>query len=120
MDVVFSDRPSLPLLVRMMNGMERTGRALVRLDVDNLLGAAQKRTGLSDFGNGAFRQGLERYTESLERDARLTTLGRLTARAGILQFLENRLAVIDYLKHAVVRLSLSSRFNKLQPGQAQP
>jgi hypothetical protein len=97
-EVLFNDRPPLPFVVRLMNGMERLGKILARLEVDNLLDTAKKRTGLSDFGDDAFLTGLNKYVESLERDASLTTLGRLTARASIMAFLENRLAVMDYIK----------------------
>jgi hypothetical protein len=98
LDVVFNNRPPLPFLVRMMNDMGRAGKLLVSLAVDNLLGAAVKRAGLADFGDSAFKKGMDRYVESLERDADLSTLGRITARAGIAQFLEQRLAVIDHVK----------------------
>ncbi len=101
MDVLFNNRPPLPFVVRMMNGMERLGKKFIRLDVEDLLETAKKKTGLSDFGNDAFLEGLNRYVESLERDARLTTLGRITARVSTLQFLENRLAVMDHFnRHA--------------------
>ena len=98
MEVMFNDRPPLPLVVRLMNGMERLGKILVSLDVTELLDTARKKTGLEDYGESAFLAGLYRYVESLENDADLTTLGRITARAGIMQCLTNRLAVIDHFK----------------------
>jgi hypothetical protein len=67
MEVLFNDRPPLPFVVRLMNGMERLGKILARLEIDDLLDTARKRTGLSDFGNDAFMQGLNRYVESLAR-----------------------------------------------------
>jgi hypothetical protein len=69
------------------------GRSMVPLAADDLLAAARANTGLDDFGDPWFRQGLGVLLRALEDEARLTLLGRLLARAEIQRILQNRLAV---------------------------
>ena len=69
------------------------GRALVPLDADGALAAAERATGLSDFGDDDFREGLGVLCRALEDEAQLTLLGRLMARAENARILENRLRV---------------------------
>ncbi len=69
------------------------GRALVPLDVDAALAAAERVTDLSDFGDDGFREGLALLVRALETEARPTLLGRLMARAEIARILESRLHV---------------------------
>ncbi len=85
-----------------MEAANAVGRALgavglrpVRLDVDSLLEAASRRTGLDDFGAAGFREGLAALVESWERDAALSLLGRLIARRDAVALLENRLRMQD-------------------------
>jgi hypothetical protein len=66
-------------------------RRLLGLDVDRLLHAATRRTGLDDFGDTSFRQPLERLVDAIENEARLTLLGRIAAREELVGILENRL-----------------------------
>ncbi len=70
---------------------------LVRLD-EQLLDRAAKNTGLSDFGDEAFREPLRILLSSFENEAALTLLGRLIARTDTLRTLENRLRHVDTLK----------------------
>jgi hypothetical protein len=67
------------------------GRRFVRLDERSLLGAAQRRTGLDDFGDQAFREPLRRLLDSIEREARLSFVGRLAAREDLTRLLISRL-----------------------------
>lgn len=70
------------------------------LDEQSLLAEAESITGLSDFGEPSFREGLRRLLDSLEREARLTPLGRYIARAQLVRHLENRLRVAeDWKRH---------------------
>ena len=91
-----------PLGLRLMNGiggaLQRVGVPLVRLDEERLLTEATRRTGLSDFGDEWFRDPLRRLLDAYEKEAALTTLGRLIARNDILRLLENRLRLIDTWK----------------------
>jgi hypothetical protein len=74
------------------------GRTLVPLDAGLALAAAERATGLSDFGDPGFREGLELFTRALETEAQLTLLGRLMARAEIARILEQRLAVEAWVR----------------------
>ena len=94
--------PRRPLGLRLLN---RTGRALravglpvLRLDEAWLLARASRRSGLDDFGDGAFRECLRRLLDALEHEAALTLLGRLIARADCVRLLENRLRIVHTLR----------------------
>jgi hypothetical protein len=67
------------------------GRALVPLDVDGALAAAERETGLSDFGDDGFREGFAILSRALEEEAQLTLVGRLMARAENARILRSRL-----------------------------
>lgn len=91
-----------PLTVRLIN---RVGSALkpfnihlISLDDDKLLKAAQKKTGLTDFGDDGFREGFHVLLKSLREEADLNTIGRLVAYNSILTLLENRLTITEFLK----------------------
>jgi hypothetical protein len=71
--------------------VERPARRLLPLDADRMLATATRRTGLTDFGDGAFRDPLVRLLRSLEEEARLTLLGRIAAREDLTGMLVNRL-----------------------------
>lgn len=66
------------------------------LDVGNLLTAAQQQTGLSDFGDANFREGLVRLAGELDEPGRLSTIGRLAARSRIVDLLATRLRLLDH------------------------
>jgi hypothetical protein len=95
-----SELTPLPAGVRALNtigrGIRALGVPLGRLDTDALIAAACKRSGLSDFGGETFREGLTKLVDSLERDASLSTLGRVIARTEILLLLENRLQLQEW------------------------
>jgi hypothetical protein len=77
-----------------MLGSASGGSMAVPLDVRSLLDEAERNTGLSYFGSDdVWREGLEVLTSSLEREARLTLLGRLLCRADIVNALETRLQI---------------------------
>ncbi len=88
-----------PLALRLLNGvggaLRRAGLPVVRLDETSLCAAATRRTGLEDFGDGSFREPLRRLVDGFEREAALTTLGRVIARGDLLRLLENRLHMVD-------------------------
>jgi|AMFO01.1.fsa_nt_gi Sulfotransferase domain. len=67
------------------------GRQVVPLDAEQALQAAMDSTGLDDFGDGGFREGLRILVHALEEEAQLTLLGRMMARAEIARILESRL-----------------------------
>jgi hypothetical protein len=53
----------------------------VQLDEKSLMEEAMKNTGLSDFGEESFLEGFRRLLDSLEKEARLSPIGRLIAHA---------------------------------------
>lgn len=64
-----------------------------------LLDAACSTTGLDDFGDDAFREGLDVYVSSLDEEAALNEVGRAALDAQIVTNLSNRLRVTDWIAH---------------------
>lgn len=91
-----------PLPVRLLNGagpaLRRLPLDLLSLSPDRLIAEAVSRTGLDDFGARDFETGLGVLTISAERDARLTTIGRIALRQHILSALATRLLEEDLRK----------------------
>lgn len=84
-----------PAVFRAVNSagrlLRRAGVPLVSLDEADLLEEAQRRTGLRQFGDDAFREPFRLLLRALEGEARLNLIGRAAARSHLLQLLENRL-----------------------------
>lgn len=78
--------------------MSRLGYTPIALSMDALLDKAHENTGLDDFGGDAFRQPLAVLLDGLEREARLSLMGRMVARGDLLRILENRLKLVDFFK----------------------
>jgi hypothetical protein len=72
--------------------------AWIRLDADELLDEACTRTGLSDFGDDAFREPYRIFVRALVEEAQLHALGRLIARSDLSNWLEKRLGLADWRK----------------------
>jgi hypothetical protein len=90
--------PRLPWPLRALN---RLGGPLARrlsLEPDALCAAAERRTGLSDFGSSRFREPLALLSRALEDEARLTALGRVSARLQLVGLLSTRLRALDLLR----------------------
>lgn len=68
---------------------------LIPLDPDELIAAAQKATGLADFGPSTWEEPFRRLVAALDTEARLHALGRLMSRNDLLRHLSTRLLVID-------------------------
>jgi len=62
------------------------------------MAAAQRRTGLSDWGDASFREAFRRLLEAYECTANLHLLGRLALRQECLRLLSNRLRMQEDLK----------------------
>ncbi len=70
------------------------------LDSETLLAAAAESTGLSDFGDPSFREGLDVLVAALNTEAKLTDAGAGRVAGAIIATLSNRLQVEAYLaKH---------------------
>lgn len=66
------------------------------LDVETLAAQAVDATGLDDFGEPSWREGLERLNGSLIEEAALTELGGQIAAGEAVMYLSNRLQVLDW------------------------
>lgn len=73
-------------------------RAVVPLDEASLLASAQQNTGLDDFGDDDWIEPFRVFLQSLDAEADLHLMGRLYARAEILNLLEARLQIEDAFK----------------------
>jgi hypothetical protein len=69
-----------------------------RLVLDPLAEQAFEATGLSDLGEGTWREGAERLIASLNEEAALTELGSTIAAGDVVEYLTSRLRVIDWVK----------------------
>jgi hypothetical protein len=93
--------PTLPPPIRAFNAL---GRGLWqlglrgRLDPEQLIRAAQKNTGLGDFGAGPYRKDLDVLVDALEREAHLTSFGRFIVRRQLVEGLEIQLQVQDWFR----------------------
>src|SRR5262249_61944037 len=74
------------------------------LELESLLAEAERRTGLSDFGDPAFREPLARLLRSLREEARLNAVGRAMQFERNVGLLVNRLRTEDaYRPHPGIR-----------------
>ncbi len=71
--------------------LRRLGVEKPALDLESLYRAARSRAGSSDYGAWDFAGPLERLLKSYRDEARLTTLGRITARELMVSLLDNLL-----------------------------
>lgn len=68
------------------------------LNSETLIAAAADQTGLSEFGDPSFREGLDVLVAALNTEAKLTQAASARVGASIVATLANRLQVEDYLK----------------------
>jgi hypothetical protein len=95
-------RPNLPLRYQVVSTLGRlfvaAGLQNTRLDEGAVCQAAIKQTGLTDFGDPYYRQGLLRLLESAEQDANLHPLGRLMVNDMTTNYLVQRLRMVETRK----------------------
>lgn len=95
------ERPYRTLGARVFNAVGRRFRRwgwCQRLSMEEILDAARRRTGLTDWGEERFLEPMRVLLASLEDEARLNSLGRLFLRLNFRHFICNRLWVRQYLK----------------------
>ncbi|MEW6273128.1 MAG: sulfotransferase [Thermodesulfobacteriota bacterium] len=68
------------------------------LTADRLLDGARRATGLDDFGDPSFRDGLEVLLEAIEREAALNDVGRMAHEAQLGGYLAERLRIEDWYR----------------------
>lgn len=83
----------LPWYIRLANRAAGALGVGPSLEPAALMDRARAETGLRDFGAPEFREGLEVFVESLNRDADLSPIGRLGIGGMILTLLANRLRI---------------------------
>jgi hypothetical protein len=71
---------------------------IVPMNAAQMLEDAQSLTGLSDFGDDGFKEGLGVLVESLNQEAKLTLVGYLLVGQEIRRVLQSRLRVVAYEK----------------------
>jgi Sulfotransferase family len=67
-----------------------------RLDADTLVTQAADATGLEDFGEPTWREGLDRLVAALDDEARLSEVGVQVVTGDVLGYLTNRLNIVDW------------------------
>lgn len=77
-------------------GLQHLGLNGPRIDTEQLLQRARTNTGLEDYGDLDFREGLDVLIDSVLRESRLSQVGRITFKAALLGELEKRLQLVDY------------------------
>jgi hypothetical protein len=93
------DRPYRPTPIAIANRVGRIlGIGVGPIRVDHVLADAQKKVGLTDFGDEAFREPLEILVESINREAQLNPIGRMIIRGRIVGVLANKLVAQDTIK----------------------
>ena len=95
------ENPYRPLAIRVFNRIGRARRSPEQsghLDVDSLLEAAQRKTGLTDFGADEHLRALGVLVHSINDEARLTATGRLIQRSRLATALTNRLRIQELLR----------------------
>jgi hypothetical protein len=85
-----------PAVVEAMAAVEALAAA-VTLEPAGLCEQAQAETGLSDFGDDAFRARLDVLTAALREEGDLSPLGRVSAQGQLVGMLRNRLLVEDLI-----------------------
>ncbi|MES0874763.1 sulfotransferase family protein [Sinimarinibacterium thermocellulolyticum] len=70
----------------------------IRFAPEALLAEACEKTGLSDFGEPSFREGLRVFCAALEQEAKLSDFGRGLLRQKIMELLTNRLGIEDWYR----------------------
>jgi hypothetical protein len=93
----------LPFPYRTLNvlgrALRQAGMPIAEFDERVVSGAARRWTGLSDFGDPYYRQGLLRLLDAAERDADLHFTGRSVLYWWIVLHLSNRLRLVEAHRH---------------------
>ena len=99
-------RPFLfDVMNRLCTVLTETGAMCPHLDEESLLNAAQRKTGLFDFGDGNFREGLTILLQSAKRDVKFHSFGQFSFRDFIVKMLTNRLLLREAVKRRTVGMA---------------
>ena len=87
------------MLLRLINAAGRrfvkNGHKWLSLDEKVLLHKAGEQTGLDDYGDDSFREGLRVLLRSYEQDAALSFIGRICVNNDTMRLLSNRLRLVE-------------------------
>ncbi|MYB11081.1 MAG: sulfotransferase [Acidimicrobiia bacterium] len=99
-DVRATDKRSLPVVVRALNGYGRTVRRIRpshgRLNADALVSKATESAKLDDFGADGWQEGFEILVDSVNDEGNLSQLGRMIMGGLLDATLQMRLRVVDW------------------------
>ena len=94
--------PRVPAPLRLLNAVARRSKPisdnLIRLDMQDLLESAGRKTGLSDWGDQRFKNALDVLLNSVAKDGELTFFGRFSLRQFLFDNLCRRLRIIETVK----------------------
>jgi hypothetical protein len=90
--------PVLPEDIVTLRDSVRGVAAVLPFVLEALEERATREAGLDDFGDDLYREPYTVLLRALDTEGGLGPLGRLSSHAQLLQFLKNRLLVVDYLK----------------------
>ncbi|MGB2763226.1 MAG: sulfotransferase [Candidatus Aminicenantaceae bacterium] len=97
-------RAFLPSHFRLLNGIGQLLKAaklpIAQFEEDAVCKAAMKHTGLTDFGDPYYREGLLQLLDSAENDANLHAIGRFSIHYWIVNNLANRLLLTEARKRS--------------------
>jgi hypothetical protein len=91
-------RPRFPWPLRCVNASRPLLRALISLEPDALVEAAQKKTGLHDFGPDSWREPFRILVDAIRREADLSGFGLFATRGLLVGLLANRLRIEDLIR----------------------
>lgn len=89
---------SVRLVTRAVSSFRGLGVSIGELEPGALRSKAAAETGLSDFGDPSFEDGLDVLCRSLERDVELSVIGRLAMRQQVINALVARLRLVERLR----------------------
>ncbi|MXW59340.1 MAG: sulfotransferase [Acidimicrobiia bacterium] len=99
-DVRATDKRSLPMVVRALNGYGRAARRIRpshgRLSADALVSKAQESAKLNDFGPDGWQEGFQILVDSVNDEGNLSQLGRMIIGGLLHTTLQMRLRVVDW------------------------
>jgi hypothetical protein len=88
----------------------KNGFSWMRLDEQTLLDKACKQTGLDDFGDDSFREGLQVLLRSYETEAEFSFIGRICVHEDSVRLLSNRLRLVaDRRRHPAIAAEIIRR-----------
>ncbi|MDG2045732.1 MAG: sulfotransferase [Halioglobus sp.] len=93
---IYNQPTHIKLINRIGEQFRKAGYNKPDLNTDRLIKHAKKKTGLQNFGDTSFRDGLQILTTELNEQAQLSQIGRIAAYYNLLDYLCVRLQLMDF------------------------